>query len=156
MSRYAEIIIKLEESFRQHPYHCTTGWPTIGYGEVVGTKGGPLPNITVTKAEASKFVFQRIEEISSQLSSVFPKAWGRCNEARQAILISMVYQVGFNGISKFKKMWGALEAGNFELASREMLDSLWAKQTPNRAKRHSEQMKNGDMLNYYLLNISKI
>ena len=31
------------------------------------------------------------------------------------------------------KMWVAIEAGDFELARQEALDSLWAKQTPNRA-----------------------
>ena len=33
--------------------------------------------------------------------------------------------------------------GDFELAAVAMLDSKWARQTPKRAKRLAEQMKNG-------------
>jgi hypothetical protein len=38
-------------------------------------------------------------------------------------------------------MWKALENENFDLASKEMLNSLWATQTPRRAKKLSEIMK---------------
>ena len=49
--------------------------------------------------------------------------------------------MGLNGVSKFKKMLKALEDQDFEKASIEMLDSLWAKQTPNRALKMSNKMK---------------
>ena len=38
-------------------------------------------------------------------------------------------------------MWKALAEKNYIGASYEMLDSKWAKQTPNRAKSMAEQMK---------------
>ena len=38
---------------------------------------------------------------------------------------------------KFKKMKAALERGDFEAAAAEMLDSRWARQTPNRADREA-------------------
>ena len=44
-------------------------------------------------------------------------------------------------VSKFKKMLKALEIKDYDKASAEMLDSLWAKQTPNRAIKLSNQMK---------------
>ena len=52
----------------------------------------------------------------------------------EEILIEMVFQLGKNGVSKFKNMWKALAEKNYIGASYEMLDSRWAKQTPNRAK----------------------
>ena len=150
MSRIAENIIISEEGYRQHPYYCSEQVPTIGYGRVIGKKGDPLPAMTTTKQDEIKFVREKIREISFQLQSKFPVAWMKCNETRQAILISMVYQMGLVGVSAFQQMWKALEFGNFERASKEMLNSKWAKQTPNRAKRHSDTMLRGDRVQYYL------
>ena len=59
----------------------------------------------------------------------------------QNILIEMIFQMGKNGVSKFRNMMKALRGHNYSLASSEMLDSLWAKQTPNRAKKLSDLMK---------------
>ena len=63
------------------------------------------------------------------------------NEKAHEILIEMVFQLGKNGVSKFKNMWKALSELNYVGASYEMLDSRWAKQTPNRAKDMAQIMK---------------
>ena len=55
----------------------------------------------------------------------------------------MVFQLGKTGVSKFRNMWSALKdetPPNYKKAAAEMLDSRWAKQTPNRAKRMSDTM----------------
>ena len=147
---YAELIIKLEESFRSKPYYCSEQFPTVGYGERVGNKNDPLPNITRTEKESLDFVRKRIADAITRLSTMYPIAWSKCNQQRQAILISMMYQLGSTGLSNFKKMWSAIESNNFEEASKQMLDSLWAKQTKNRALRHSKTMKDGTLDMYYL------
>ena len=58
------------------------------------------------------------------------------------IIIEMVFQLGETGVSKFKNMWKALEQSppEYSTAASEMLDSRWAKQTPNRAQGMSAQM----------------
>ena len=50
----------------------------------------------------------------------------------------MCYQLGLRGFSKFKKTIYYLETEQYDEASIEMLDSLWAKQTPGRAKELSK------------------
>ena len=45
----------------------------------------------------------------------------------------MVYQMGTKGVSKFKKMLSAIKDERYTDASNEMINSLWYKQTPNRA-----------------------
>ena len=52
-------------------------------------------------------------------------------------------QLGGSGVKKFRNMWSALREAppNYVVASLEMLDSKWAKQTPNRAKEMSDHMK---------------
>ena len=56
------------------------------------------------------------------------------------VVTNMCYQLGLTGFSKFKQTIYYLETEQYEEASIEMLDSLWAKQTPNRAKELSEQI----------------
>ena len=63
------------------------------------------------------------------------------DEQAEEILIEMVFQLGMTGVSKFKNMWKCLAEQNYIGASFEMLDSRWAKQTPNRAKSMAELMK---------------
>lgn len=151
-NRFAELIIALEENFRAKPYYCSENFPTVGYGERVGDKNAPLPNITRTEKEAREFLRKRIQDAINKLSTQKALAWSKCNQQRQAILVSMVYQLGFNGTLVFKKMWAAIEAGNFEEASKQMLDSLWVKQTRNRALRHAKTMKEGSLDMYYISN----
>ena len=57
------------------------------------------------------------------------------------VVIEMCYQLGVGGFSKFKKTIAYLQNQQFHDASVEMLDSLWAKQTPNRAKELSNRVK---------------
>tara|TARA_R110000803_G_scaffold101744_1_gene169745 strand:- start:253 stop:699 length:447 start_codon:yes stop_codon:yes gene_type:complete len=58
------------------------------------------------------------------------------------IIIEMIFQLGKTGVSKFRNMWKALAENppNYEEASIQMLDSRWAKQTPNRAKEMASHM----------------
>ena len=64
------------------------------------------------------------------------------NEKAHEIIIEMVFQLGKTGVSKFRNMWKALEQDppQYSVAASEMLDSRWAKQTPNRAKEMSKIM----------------
>ncbi len=62
------------------------------------------------------------------------------DELAEEIIIEMVFQLGKTGVSKFRNMWKHLSALEYASAASEMLDSRWAKQTPNRAEAMSAQM----------------
>ena len=143
-------LIKIEEGFLAKPYYCTAGMPTIGYGRVVGKKGDPLPNITTTPESESEFLDKEIKRLEFKLADIYPVAWSRCNEARQAVLISMAYQLGLTGLAGFRRMWAAIGESNWPEAARQALDSKWAKvDSPNRAKRQAEQLESGLWHPYY-------
>jgi lysozyme len=55
----------------------------------------------------------------------------------------MAYQMGVDGVLKFKKMMIALQAENYEAAYKEALNSKWAQQTPERAQRVALLIRNG-------------
>ena len=97
----------------------------------------------ISLEQAGKWLSKDIEnalKICGQIPSFF-----EINEARRYVLISMSFNLG-SRIKSFKKMLLALENGDYELASREMLDSKWAKQVKTRAKKLSEIMRKGFMI----------
>ena len=53
----------------------------------------------------------------------------------------MTFQMGLGGVLKFKKMLAALQVKDYTTARREALNSAWARQTPQRAKRVTDLMK---------------
>lgn len=148
---YAEMIIKLEEGYSQREYHCSEGFRSIGFGRKLSSiKYEPLTNQVANEKEELKFLRERNAENIGRIVAYNAKAWNNCNMARQAVLLSLAYQLGIAGLMKFKKMWLALERNDFESAAKEMLDSLWAKQTPNRARRQAKTMKDGSLDMYYI------
>jgi lysozyme len=62
------------------------------------------------------------------------------DDLAKEIIIEMVFQLGETGVSKFKNMIKALKIPDYQTAAIEMLDSKWAKQTPNRAQNMRSEM----------------
>ena len=61
------------------------------------------------------------------------------------VVIEMCFQLGEAGVSKFKKMLGALQIPNYDTAADEMLDSKWHQETPKRCEELSEIMRKADI-----------
>jgi len=80
-------------------------------------------------------------------------AYDKASNKRKAVLISMAYQMGCDGLSGFKDFLKSMAEGYYVKASEQMLDSKWAvKDSPNRAIRHAyiiEHNKCGDFCNDY-------
>lgn len=55
----------------------------------------------------------------------------------------MAYQMGVAGLAGFKNTLAMIADGDFGGAASGMLNSKWAKQTPNRARRHADVMRTG-------------
>lgn len=144
MTYSIEDILMYEEGYREKPYYCSEGYPTIGIGTRLGPKGAPLSNyeISFSKDIAKAFLKEEINKIKNRLSG-YP--WFKiCNEARRNVLISMAYQMGVNGLLSFKNTLALIANKQFEQAANNMLLSKWAKQTPNRAQRHAAVMLTGN------------
>ena len=66
------------------------------------------------------------------------------DEARQGVLANMTFEMGIDGLLEFKDTLLAVQAGDYQVASEEMLKSKWAtKDAPARAQRLSLQMATG-------------
>lgn len=57
------------------------------------------------------------------------------------VVIDMAFNLGLPRLMKFQNFQQALKEKDYKRASREMLDSVWAKQLPNRSKRLANQMR---------------
>ena len=140
-------LLNVEEGYSETPYYCSAGYPTIGVGQRIGPKGAPLKlyEFTVSKALAAVWLADKVKETLADMDK-YPNiraAMAVCNESRQAILISMAYQMGADGLSKFTNTLKSVATQNWHAAQAGMLASKWAKQTPNRANRHAIQMLTG-------------
>ena len=62
-------------------------------------------------------------------------------EEVESILFNMAFNLGKTGLSKFSKTLEFIKQGEYAKASEEMLDSKWADQVGDRAKRLSERMR---------------
>ncbi len=143
-------MIGFEEGFESKPYIDSLGYPTIASGFKLGPKNAPLSmyQIEIGKEAGAALLKQEVEKKCAglQTSPTLLRAWNKCNPDRQAILISMAYQMGVGGLLKFKGMLAAINQENWSQAQAEGLDSIWARtQSPNRAKRQMEVMLTGTM-----------
>lgn len=68
----------------------------------------------------------------------------KLDEVRQAVLISMAFQMGIHGLLDFVHFLGAVRDGRWHAAAGEMLDSKWAKQTPKRGARQARAIETGE------------
>lgn len=120
-------------------YQDHLGYWTLGIGRLIDKrKGGGI-----TKEESAYLLSNDIAKVESQLDARL-HWWRTLNDARQGVLIGMAFQMGIDGLLGFKNTLAMVHAGNYEGAASGMLNSLWAKQTPARAKRMSDQMKTGE------------
>jgi len=133
--------VKKHEGYRNKVYLDTLGKRTVGVGHLC------VEDFWEDDKEyEEKFLMTILEhDLSTAIKGANElMAEHDCmdiNEKAHEILIEMVFQLGKTGVSKFRNMWKALAEKNYIGASYEMLDSRWAKQTPNRAKAMADLMK---------------
>ena len=132
--------LKSHEGMRSQVYKDHLGNRTIGYGHLcldhekwVDGKIYPRKVIDKTFEYDFNIAFNDAKKLMPQ-ESIHPDAFG--------VLINMCFNMGSPRVSRFKKMLIALEVQDYKTAAKEMLDSKWAGQVPNRARELSEIMNN--------------
>lgn len=128
-----------DEGSVSHAYKDSLGYWTIGVGRLIDSrKGGGL-----SPDEIDFLLENDIKAKTREVLLALP--WmEKLNDARQAVLIGMAFQMGIGGLLKFKRMLGSIEDGRYVEAAEEMVKSRWAMQTPKRAYRMAQQMETGE------------
>jgi len=109
--------IKRHEGLSLTAYHCPAGKITIGYGRNLEGKG-------ISQHEADQMLVSDVDEIIESFQRLLP-FWSEINLARKSVLINMAYNIGIQGLFKFKKTLSLISGGDYHLASKEMLNSKW-------------------------------
>ena len=126
--------IKHHEGFVEHVYDDSLGIPTIGYGFAI-------KDLILDEDIAEEILIRKLEKLKRNAISRFKWLEDMPQEV-QEVVVNMCYQLGVTGVSKFRKAISALQEGEWQEAADEMLDSLWARQTPNRAEELSNIVRN--------------
>ncbi len=136
MTDLAEVLIAEEEGRERCAYQDSRELWTIGIGALVDKSipGAGLCDEAIAAQFAHDSARARVE--AAKVPSYF-----RFGEVRQAVLISMCFQLGsLHGWPKFQR---ALYLGDWDAAAEEGMNSLWAKQTPRRAQRAMRMIRTG-------------
>tara|TARA_R110002020_G_scaffold10088_1_gene39131 strand:+ start:569 stop:1138 length:570 start_codon:yes stop_codon:yes gene_type:complete len=135
-----------------HCYLCSELHKTVGIGHKV-LETDTENNLSIYEAYDNKVpedqkisegrcyeLFQEDIQIALGGCQKIYSNWEDLPQEVQHILINMCFQLGQRGLSNFKNMKLAVEDQDYAKASIEMMDSRWAKQTPERAERLKNRM----------------
>jgi len=128
--------IKQEEGFRCSPYQCSQDKLTIGYGFNIDA-------LEMPEAVADLWLSILLDDLHTALQRY---DWiANLDGARAVVIYDMAYQMGIAGLMAFGQMIAAIKARNWDEAARQLLDSRYAVQTPNRANRNAQIMLTGEL-----------
>ena len=133
--------LEREEDRVAYAYADNLGFLTIGVGRLIDKrKGGKLRDDEIDLMLAND-IADRIAALED-----WP-AWKATagNVARQVALLSLAFQLGTAGLADFKNSLAMCAAGRWADAADNFMKSLWAKQTPARAKRVTDMIRTGRM-----------
>jgi lysozyme len=131
-------------------YSDSVGVLTVGIGHNI--EANPVPGVKkigdkITEEKCYELFEKDMGHAMFQVQqNIF---WVRyLNPARQAVLYDMCFNLGINGLLKFRNTLTAIEegipSGSFNMGAKAMLNSKWAMQVGRRAVKLHEQMIAGD------------
>ena len=125
--------IKKNEGYVKVVYKDSLGIDTIGYGFAI-------KDLELDEDICDEILLKKLKDLDKKVNKKF--GWFVYMPPNiKDVVMEMCYQLGVTGFSKFRKTIAFLQDKQWQEASVEMLDSLWAKQTPNRAKSLSDIVK---------------
>lgn len=138
--------IKLEEGFRAEPYRNAQGVWAVGYGR--NLEAHPMPGRDwilrpYTAAEADDWLREQVRVLYFSLRDHKP-ILEDIEAPRAAAMINMAYQLGIDGLLRFRRLWGAVEDRNWTQAATLAGESSWAAQAPHRARRVCHALLSGE------------
>ena len=126
--------ILLDEGFRLCVYEDTLGIETVGVGHRV------LANESFRDCLSHSSVISLLRADYNKSKKAVERLYPWASGSVKLVLINLDFQMGTTGVSKFKNTIKALKEEKYDLAASELLNSKWAKQTPQRALRHASRI----------------
>ena len=132
-----------DEGCKYEIYNDHLGYATFGIGHLVTDS-----DLEYGQEIGTKVSKERVDEcfktdigITIEDCNILYSNFNDIPEEAQLILANMMFNLGRPRLSKFLKLKAAVDDEDWMEASVQMMDSKWAKQVPNRAKRLCERME---------------
>ena len=129
--------LKIDEGVKYEVYDDHLGYKTFGIGHLVvaGDEEYGAPVGTPVSEERVNAVFDSdVQKYIDESKKVFPNLEDLPEEAQQ-VIVNMCFNMGAPRLSGFKKFIAGVNAGDWNTAAVEMMDSRWARQVGDRAVR---------------------
>jgi lysozyme len=134
------------EGDMQFVYDDATGRPIVAGSVVVGNPsvgiGRNLAGRGLTAAERKHLCMNDIAAFAEDLDRNIPW-WRQLSPVRQEQMLNLVFNMGWGGLSGFKRFLAAMEAGQWRQAVAELQDSRWWGQVGRRATMVAEKILSG-------------
>ncbi|MES2346303.1 MAG: glycoside hydrolase family protein [Pseudomonadota bacterium] len=127
--------LSIDEGRKKRIYLDTVGKWTVGVGRNISDRD-------FSDDEIDLMLNNDIDLVAGQLDRHLPW-WRQMTDARQNVLANMCFNVGVGRLLGFKNALAAMQAGRYDDAAKEMLDSQWARQVGDRAFRLATTMRSG-------------
>ena len=122
-------IIREHEGLRLEAYRCSEGKLTIGYGHRIQAN----EHHRITKQQAMAMFHIDYDKAQANARAVLT-SYDYQPPGVQCVVVSMCFQLGKAGTSKFRNTLANLNVRRYGAASSHMRASLWYRQTPNRVE----------------------
>lgn len=156
-------MLRIDEGYDSKIYKDSEGFWTIGIGHLLTkdpSKSLAISNLDklvgrstggqITQAEAEAIFAKDVDKATAGIlrNATLKPVYDVLDAVRKAALINMVFQMGVSGVAGFPASMKLLKAGKWDAAAKELANSRWYRQTPNRAKRVIETMRTGTWAAY--------
>jgi lysozyme len=127
-----------DEGEKLYAYQDSLSYLTIGVGRLIDQrKGGGI-----SKEESAYLLANDIAAKTAELIKSLPWLY-LLDPVRQGALVNMAFQLGVAGLLGFRNSLELMRTGQYREAADNFLKSKWANQTPNRARRITDQIRTG-------------
>ena len=119
------------------------GYPTVGVGHLILEGDQEYREGTgfkINQTRCDELFYQDIKNVLNDCEGHLSE-WSTYPEEVKLIVANMAFNLGITRLKKFKMMFSALNEGDWVEASKQGLDSKWAKQVYNRAHRLMDRLR---------------
>ena len=135
--------LKIDEGVKYEIYKDHLGYDTFGIGHLVvkeDVEFGQSVGAKVSEDRVNKVFEKDVQKMIKEAKILFPN-FDSLPEEVQQVIVNMTFNMGRPRLSNFKKFISYINESKWEEASKEMLNSAWAKQVGKRAQRLSDRIK---------------
>lgn len=127
--------LKIDEGIKLFPYTDTRGKISIGMGR-------NLTDVGISQSE-SDFLASHDIQIALNTADEAISSFYALTTPRQAVLIQMAFNLGRGTFGEFTQFLDYIEAGEYDKAADDLLNTAVAKELPARYGRYANIIRNG-------------